>query len=64
MERHDVHMFDNYDLALSIAIKRRKNPTVLKIKAKDMVDNGYQFKLSTNKVWLTETVPPQFLKMA
>jgi putative RNA 2'-phosphotransferase len=64
MERHDVHMFDNYDLALSIATKRRKNPIVIKIKSQDMVMAGYKFKLSTNNVWLTESVPQQFLAIA
>jgi putative RNA 2'-phosphotransferase len=61
MERHDVHMFDNYELALSIATKRRRNPIVIKIKSQDMVVAGYEFRLSTNNVWLTENVPPQFL---
>ncbi len=63
MGRHDVHMFDNYDLALSIATKRRKNPIVIKIHAQDMEAAGHTFKLSTNNVWLTEYVHPTFLSV-
>jgi putative RNA 2'-phosphotransferase len=61
MERHDVHLFDDKDRALDIAKKRRRNPCVLTISAKQMSADGYQFKLSTNNVWLTETVPPKYL---
>jgi putative RNA 2'-phosphotransferase len=61
MSRHDVHMFDDYLFALDIAEKRRKNPVVLIIDAKEMVSDGYHFKLSTNNVWLTNTVLPKYL---
>jgi putative RNA 2'-phosphotransferase len=61
MERHDVHLFDDKDKALDIAKKRRRNPCVLTISAKQMSADGYQFKRSTNNVWLTETVPPKYL---
>jgi putative RNA 2'-phosphotransferase len=61
MDRHDVHMFDNHQQALEVATKRRPNPAVLKIAAQEMATNGYQFKLSTNNVWLTEIVPPRYL---
>jgi putative RNA 2'-phosphotransferase len=61
MYRHDVHMFDSYQQALEVATKRRPNPAVLKIAAQEMATNGYQFKLSTNNVWLTEIVPPRYL---
>ena len=54
-------MFDDKDKALDIAKKRRRNPYVLTINSKQMSDDGYQFKLSTNNVWLTETVPPKYL---
>lgn len=61
MDRHDVHLFDDKDKALDIAKKRRRNPCVLTINARQMSADGFQFKLSTNNVWLTETVPPKYL---
>jgi len=62
MERHDVHMFDNYKQALDVATGRRRNPAVVTIAAQEMFANGYKFKLSTNNVWLTDVVPPRYLR--
>jgi len=62
MDRHDVHMFADKDLALDIAKKRRKNPVVLTISSGKMSTDGFQFKLSTNNVWLVERVPPPYLR--
>lgn len=61
MDRHDVHMFADKELALDIATKRRKKPIVLTIRARAMSEAGFKFKLSANGVWLTETIPPSFL---
>jgi putative RNA 2'-phosphotransferase len=61
MDRHDVHLFDDKEKALDIASKRRRNHCVLTINAKQMSEDGFKFKLSTNNVWLTETVPPKYL---
>ena len=40
---------------------RRRNHCVLTISAKQMSEDGFQFRLSTNNVWLTETVPPKYI---
>jgi putative RNA 2'-phosphotransferase len=61
MERHDVHLFADHDKALDIARKRRPRPMVLTINALKMVEDGYTFRLSTNQVWLIETVPPKYI---
>jgi putative RNA 2'-phosphotransferase len=61
MERHDVHMFEDYKLALEIATKRRKNPVVLRIASGEMFEDGYIFKKSTNDVWLTLFVDKKYI---
>lgn len=63
MERHDVHMFADKDLALDIAKKRRKNPIVLAISSGQMSTDGFEFNLSANNVWLVKTVPPSYLRL-
>jgi putative RNA 2'-phosphotransferase len=60
-DRHDVHLFDDKDKAFDIAKNRRRNHCVLTISAKQMSEDGFQFRLSTNNVWLTETVPPKYI---
>lgn len=61
MDRHDVHLFANKDKALEIATKRRPKPAVLTIQAREMVKGGYLFRVSTNQVWLVETVPSKYI---
>jgi putative RNA 2'-phosphotransferase len=61
MDRHDVHLLDDHDKALDIARKRRPRPMVLTITSRKMVEDGYVFRLSTNQVWLIETVPPKYI---
>ena len=61
MDRHDVHLFADEAKALEVATKRRPKPAVLAVQAQVMVCNGYLFRVSTNQVWLIETVPPEYI---
>jgi len=60
MNRHAVHLSPDEDTANNVGGRHGK-PTVLKIQAKRMHDEGYEFTLSNNNVWLTEFVPPQYI---
>jgi len=59
--RHDVHLSLNEETAQSVG-KRHGKPVILRIKAAEMHDKGYEFRLSDNKVWLTAEVPPEFIE--
>lgn len=59
--RQDVHLSDNEETAISVG-KRHGKPFVLRIKAEEMYKKGHKFRLSANKVWLTEKVPPEFIE--
>ena len=60
MNRHHVHL--SADEATAIAVgKRRGKPVVLRIDARRMRDDGHEFFLSDNGVWLTDHVPPTYL---
>jgi hypothetical protein len=44
-------------------ISRQGKPAVFNVLAGEMHNNGYVFYLSENKVWLSDMVPAQFLKL-
>jgi len=58
-KRHHVHLSDNRQTAMIVG-QRHGKPAIIGIKSKAMNRNGYRFYLSTNGVWLTEYVPPEF----
>jgi len=58
--RHHVHLSPDEKTAMAVG-KRHGKPVVLIVKAKEMVEQGYQFYRSANGVWLTERVPAIYL---
>lgn len=58
--RHHVHLSPDLDTAISVG-QRHGKVVVLKVKAKEMFDQGYEFYRSQNGVWLTDEVKPEFL---
>ncbi|HEU5427683.1 MAG TPA: RNA 2'-phosphotransferase [Actinocrinis sp.] len=61
MSRHDVHL--SADLATARAVgARHGRPIVLSVDAAAMAAHGYTFRVTGNGVWLTATVPPQYLR--
>lgn len=61
MNRLYVHLSDNLETAKKVGSRHGK-PVVLIIDAKKMVEDGYNFYLSDNKVWLTDFVPKKYIK--
>lgn len=59
--RQDVHLSLNEETARSVG-KRHGKPVILRIKAGEMHNKRYEFRLSDNNVWLTGEVPPEFIK--
>ena len=59
-KRHHVHLSADVETARKVGA-RRGPPVVLQVDAGQMHDDGFAFFLSSNGVWLTETVPPRFL---
>jgi uncharacterized protein (TIGR02452 family) len=60
MARHAVHMSAETKTAVAVG-GRRGAPIVLTVRAADMHRAGHAFQRSSNGVWLTDHVPPQFL---
>ena len=61
MKRHHVHLSVDEATARNVGGRRGK-PVILTIDAQGMRAAGHPFYLSANGVWLTETVPPEFIQ--
>ena len=64
MNRQHVHMSYDLDTAMDVGARHSKNnPEIIIIDCKSMVKDGYKFYLSDNGVWLTDNIPPKYLKI-
>ncbi|MBX9666766.1 MAG: RNA 2'-phosphotransferase [Candidatus Obscuribacterales bacterium] len=59
--RHHVHLASNLETAAKVG-KRHGELVLLTIRSGQMFDKGYEFFLSDNGVWLTESVPAEFIQ--
>jgi putative RNA 2'-phosphotransferase len=60
--RQHVHL--SIDIPTAIAVgKRHGYPKVFIVAAQQMQQDGYTFYLSENNVWLTDSVPVQYIKL-
>ncbi|GAB1856235.1 RNA 2'-phosphotransferase [Flavobacteriaceae bacterium MHTCC 0001] len=60
MSRQHVHLSKDRDTATKVGFRRGK-PIILSIRALDMHNNGNDFYISDNGVWLTDAVAPEFI---
>ncbi len=60
MGRLYVHLSEDYDAAVKVGSRHGK-PAVLRVDAARMQEDGFQFYLSQNGVWLTKRVPRRYL---
>ncbi|MFJ9161981.1 RNA 2'-phosphotransferase [Streptomyces griseoviridis] len=61
MNRHDVHLSPDRETATRVGA-RRGRPVVLPVDAGAMHRDGHVFRVSANGVWLTQAVPPHYLR--
>ncbi|QDU75653.1 RNA 2'-phosphotransferase [Bremerella volcania] len=59
--RHHVHLSIDRETMIAVGSRHGK-PVVLEVNAKQMVNDGSQFYVTGNHVWLTDHVPPQYLR--
>ncbi|MCZ6795407.1 MAG: RNA 2'-phosphotransferase [Planctomycetota bacterium] len=60
-KRHHVHLSPDPETARKVG-SRHGTPVVLEVDAAAMHADGHEFFLSENGVWLTEHVPPRYLR--
>ncbi|MEV5873930.1 RNA 2'-phosphotransferase [Streptomyces sp. NPDC052101] len=61
MNRQDVHLSADRETATRVGA-RRGRPVVLTVDAGAMHRDGHVFRISANGVWLTQAVPPRYLR--
>ncbi|MFZ1946742.1 MAG: RNA 2'-phosphotransferase, partial [bacterium] len=59
--RHYVHLSADGTTALEVG-RRHGQPVVLKIRARAMHEDGFEFRLSESGIWLTRSVPPHYIE--
>lgn len=62
MGRHHVHLSVDIKIAFNVG-KRHGKPVIFEVNSKQMNIDKYIFYLSENLVWLTEHIPPHYLKI-
>jgi putative RNA 2'-phosphotransferase len=62
MRRHHVHLSSDKETARKVGLRYGK-PVIFEINTTAMLENNFEFFVSTNGVWLIENVPPQFLHL-
>jgi putative RNA 2'-phosphotransferase len=62
MSRHHVHLSADLDTARRVGA-RHGRPVIFEVAARAMHEKGYAFYRSDNGVWLTDHVPPAFLRL-
>ena len=62
MSRQHVHLSQSIEVATSVG-KRHGSVSIFKIHSQKMAERGYKFYLSENNVWLTDSVPVEFLEL-
>ena len=58
-----VHLSADVETAMKVASRRKGEKLIYEVAAGDMSRDGFKFYLSLNGVWLTESVPNQYLKL-
>ncbi|RUM25543.1 RNA 2'-phosphotransferase [Rhizobium vallis] len=61
MQRHHVHLSADVETAQIVAMRRKGEYVILQVDAARMFSEGHSFFVSDNGVWLTESVPVQYL---
>jgi putative RNA 2'-phosphotransferase len=59
-QRHHVHLHADHTVAVTVGA-RRGEVSLLSIDASAMHGRGYKFYVTENDVWLTDSVPPEFI---
>ncbi|MDH6129447.1 RNA 2'-phosphotransferase [Kitasatospora sp. GP82] len=63
MSRQDVHLSTDTETAVRVG-SRHGRPVVLVVDAAALAADGHVFRVSANGVWLTDAVPPGYLRVA
>ena len=63
MSRQYVHLSSDSTTAAMVGKRHGDSPIIFMIETKPLIDSGYKFYLSGNKVWLTDYIPAKYLSL-
>ncbi|MFX0133093.1 MAG: RNA 2'-phosphotransferase [Candidatus Hodarchaeota archaeon] len=63
MGRKRVHLSKTIEAAIRVGKRRTKNPIILIINASEAIKEGIKIEKATDKVYLTEYIPPKFIRI-
>lgn len=63
MSRQYVHLSSDSTIAAMVGKRHGDSPIIFMIETKPLIESGYQFYLSENKVWLTDYIPAKYLSL-
>jgi putative RNA 2'-phosphotransferase len=61
--RNHIHLSTDIGTAWDVGKRysKKDNPEIIRIRAIDMYNDGYDFFLSKNNVWLVDYIPPEYI---
>lgn len=62
MSRHHVHLSAEIETARKVGMRYGK-PVIFQVDTEAMLSENHQFFVSANDVWLTDNIPPVFIKL-
>ena len=62
MIRQYVHLSQDVETAKQVGMRHDTQPVILMINAQSAFQDGVAFYLGNEKVWLSETIPPQYIE--
>lgn len=63
MSRQYVHLSSDSTTAAIVGKRHGDSPIIFMIETKPLINSGYKFYLSENKVWLTDYIPAKYLSL-
>lgn len=63
MNRQYVHLSTDERTARTVGLRRTGNPVILRIAALDAYQQGINFYLGNEDIWLADPIPPAFISM-
>jgi len=61
MSRNHVHLSEDEQTAANVGARKGSTVSIITVRAKEMHENGLDFYLSENGVWLTDHVPAKYI---
>ncbi len=63
MSRHYVHLSTDQETAKQVGGRRNSRPIIFKIRAKEASEQGINFYMGNENIWLADYIPPTYIDL-